>query len=81
MTLKERMEAVWRDDKIACPNNLTRWSEKQIGYSSFMKFGLWFTKGKLLRPKNKKIKGKGYTWLSKNYGLMARFHAKEKVTS
>lgn len=72
MTLKERLDAVWSANEIACPNNLCRWNEKGTGYSRFSEFELFFSKGTLRRPKYKKPKGKGWTWLCRNYGIFYR---------
>jgi hypothetical protein len=53
MTLKERLDAVWNKNEIACPNNLVRWSEKNTGYKRFDEFELYYTKG--TRHAKKKI--------------------------
>lgn len=66
MTLKQRLDAVWQHERIACANHLVRWNEKQIGYSTFRDLSLWYTKGTSRKPKQKKI-SKCYSILSKNY--------------
>ena len=51
MTLKQRLDAVWDMNTIACPNNLVRWSEKYISYSKFAELNLYYTKGYLYAKK------------------------------
>jgi len=56
MTLKERLDAVWNMNEIACPMHLCRWAEKQavkgkFGNSRFSKFGLYVWRGLKLRLK------------------------------
>ena len=63
MTLKERLDAVWNDNRIACPCHVVIWSERRTGC-------LFYRKGKLLGPRKKRVKGKGWTFLMKDYGLV-----------
>lgn len=76
MSLKKRLEAVWNQREIACPSHLTRWNEKGLGYSRFQFWGLYYNRGLPRKPKGKKPKGKGFTFLCKNYGLYSRIQVK-----
>ena len=76
--MKTKLDAVWNDNRIACPNHLVKWNTEKIGNSVFMNYGLWFRKGTNRKPKGMKIKGKGWTWLCKNYGLYHRVAERKK---
>lgn len=83
MTLKERLDAVWNDNKIACATHLVAWHQIIIGhkiiigYSVWTELGLWYTKGKLLGPKKSNIRGKGFSFLNKYYGLAHTEHIRK----
>ena len=77
MTLKERLEAVWNENSIACPCHIVKWNEENEGYTKFDNYGLWFKKGKIFTPKRVKIKGKGFSWICRNYGTISRFRARQ----
>jgi len=56
MTLKEKLEAVWRDHRIACPSHLVRWTLKPLGWKYtihhlFSEYHLYYSRGKLTFPK------------------------------
>jgi len=56
MTLKEKLDAVWNDQRIACPSHLVRWTFKPLGwkftcYFHTFSYSLYYTKGKLTFPK------------------------------
>ena len=44
MTLKDKMEAVWEDKRIASATHLVRWNENTCVGNE--RCGLWYTKGK-----------------------------------
>lgn len=70
MTLKEKMESIWNNTGCRCPNHLTRWTlDAGLGEAET---GLYGEKGTPCGPKRGKIKGKGYSFLPKNYGLYWR---------
>ncbi len=49
MTLKERLDAVWNDKRIASATHWVKWNEKgrnSSGYSTFDEFKLWYYKGR-----------------------------------
>jgi hypothetical protein len=80
-TLKERMEEVWRTDGCLCPNHLVRWNMSGVGYQKFRSLNLFYTKGTSRKPKGKKSKGKGYSWLSKFYQLAWRYHHSQEQSN
>ncbi len=67
MTLKERLEAVWNKNEIACPSHLCIWSEHNHWFSRFSEYGLFYKRGKMLGPKKQKTKGKGFSYLHRYY--------------
>lgn len=79
MLLKHRLEAVWNDNKIACPNHLARWNTIGNGYLVWMNLGLWWTKGTVRKPKGRKPKGKGFSFLSRNYGIAIRIREEKNI--
>jgi len=73
MTLKEKLDAVWSRQRIACPLHRTVWSLEPPGWSYRIFEGLWhcdlyFNRGSLVLLKSKR-KSKGYSYLCKNYQL------------
>ena len=70
MTQKQRLDDVWNRSGVAQPNHVARWFLYPSG-------NLDHTKGKLLGPKRQKIKGKGWTFLNKHYGLVWAFRKRE----
>jgi hypothetical protein len=65
MTLKEKLEDIWRDDWVRCPSHRVLWS-KDHGFCEDQEMTVFWTKGKKTEFKggNKK---KGYSFLSRNY--------------
>jgi len=71
LSLKQRLDAVWNDPRVACPSHLVRWREEPFGYIIHRELGLYYDKGSPRHPKRKRIKT-GYTWLCKGYGFYSR---------
>jgi len=73
--LRRKMEAIWRTPGVACPNHLVRWYNFETGYryyahdGSTLQYALNYKPGTLRRPKSKKVKGKGFSFLPKFYLL------------
>lgn len=62
------MEQVWRTPGVACPLHLAHWKDFNPGGRLNQFASLWFKKGRLLAPKKRRLKGKGFSFLSKMYG-------------
>lgn len=76
--LKYKMNQVWLTRGCVCPCHVTKWTDFEKGYRFYNRemtsILLWYQKGKLLAPKRKKVKGKGFcTWLCRNYGIANRW--------
>lgn len=73
MTLKERLDAVWNDERIASPCHINIWSETKVGYDRYWHdYGLCWKHGKLLGPRKGKIR-KGFSFLPKLYQVAWRY--------
>jgi hypothetical protein len=76
--MKWRMEQVWKTRGCVCPNHLASWSTFERGYRFYDKeknlILLWFKKGRIMKGRSSKPKGKGFSFLPKNYkaALMIR---------
>lgn len=81
--LKWRMEQVWQQRGCVSPNHLARWTTYEKGYRVYDKehtiILLWFTRGKLMRPRSKKVKGKGFSFLAKGYGAWWSYEKEKKA--
>lgn len=70
------MEQIWLTRGCVRPCHIVRWYEFETGYrfydAEMLRILLWYKSGRLLGPRKKKIKGKGWTYICKNYGLYAR---------
>lgn len=71
------MEQVWLQRGCVSPNHLANWSDFERGYRVYDKFNtmilLWFKKGKqMTSTRGCKPKGKGFSFLPKNYGIAVR---------
>src|SRR6266508_4457392 len=78
-SLKQRLDAVWNSPEIASPNHLNRWNEKGNGYSRFGALMLYWQHGTPRKPKGKRPKGKGFSFLPESYGLYWRIHEQKSL--
>ena len=76
MTLKERLDAVWNNYGCLLPNNFITWSENYGGYTTVIKHGLFYKKGKKFYSKRHRLSGKA-RWLFKNYGAYSQMRSKQ----
>jgi len=65
------MEAVWKDERIACPNHIALWTTERQWYKRWGDLGLYFKHGKPLGPRKVKLP-KCWTYICKNYGVVSR---------
>ena len=69
--LKYKMEQVWLIGGCVRPCHIASWSNYERGYRFYnvekTSILLWFKSSKMLRPRKKKIKGKGFSFLVRNY--------------
>lgn len=80
--LKWKMEQVWITRGCVCPSHVANWSEYERGYRFYDAYKsyilLWYKKGRSLGPKRQKIKGKGFSFLMKSYGIATMIVRKRK---
>lgn len=72
LPMKEALELVWNNVGCLMPNHIIRWNVEEFGFSFVGKYGLYYTPGRRMAPKNKNRKGGG-SFLVKGYGLASRF--------
>ena len=75
--LRWKMEQVWLHKGCVSPNHLANWSDYERGYRVYDQYDrlilLWFKKGKRMTSTlGCRSKGKGFTWLCRDYGIEVR---------
>lgn len=72
--LKWKMEQVWQQRGCVSPNHLANWHtyERWVYDRNPTTTLLWFTRGKLMRGRSRKPKGKGFSFLHKGYQVAWR---------
>jgi hypothetical protein len=75
--LKWKMEQIWLQRGCINPNHLNRWFTYERGYRVYSKTHdmvlLWVDKGtRMTSRRGHKPKGKGFSFLTKGYGLESR---------